>query len=93
MHHSLDEDADNNDMIFAYLLHLAHLVDLQYTLFLPAGIVLKKKAKQESQLPSTEENESDEQDYAFQAMTWYQQEMKHFKLKHIAIPTYRAAKI
>jgi len=39
---------DNHDLIFAYLLHFTHQVDLPYTLFLPAGTVLRKTAKKES---------------------------------------------
>jgi len=79
---STDSDhEDNHDMIFAYLLHLAHLVDLQYTLFLPAGTVLKKKT---SFLPILLwDLYYNGQDYAVIAMTWYQQQAKQLQAQCI----------
>jgi len=45
MDHSMPGYENHHDMTFAYLLHLAHVVNLEYTLFLTAGTVLKKKSQ------------------------------------------------
>jgi len=43
-----DYEDTNHDMIFAYLLHLAHVANLDYTFFLSAGTILKKTLRDNS---------------------------------------------